>query len=58
MNEKEIKEIQVSAAFVVNFANVLVKLRMAERDLHGVSLQHMEVKAILDGLRLLRKGSQ
>lgn len=59
MKEAELKRIAAEAAkgmaFIVPFANVLVKLRKAEQGLHGVSLQHSEVKVILEGLRLLKE---
>ena len=59
MDDAELKRIAAEAAkgmaFVVPFANVLLKLRKAETNLHGVSLQHSEVKAILDGFRLLKE---
>lgn len=58
MDDETIKEIArkgaLGAVFVINFANALVKLRKAEERQVGARLSQAEVKAVMDGFRLLK----
>lgn len=60
MDEEDIKRIArdgaLGAAFVINFANALMKLRKAEERITGLRLTSAEVKAVMDGFRLLKEG--
>ena len=41
----------VDGAFVIGFANAMVKLRKANDATEGVTLDHSEVKALVDALK-------
>lgn len=54
--KKAAKEIATSTAFIVGFANALVKLRKAEKANEPVHLTSDEVKSVMAGFRNLREG--